>query len=212
MCKKIASLLMSFTLFVTCLAGATISYASDNDCFNNDSETVLINGIEYKYEETFENGEEITHIINLKYGTEDVLYYDKEKNIVFLNEEPFAYVENLLTEVVSTPEYEITPFAVTTGWKYHDTSYKKITWKAGAAASAVAAAISAVIPGTSAKAVIAKMGIAVLNSIANSCVGGKVKCVAYTQVLLDGKVQCRYDWTFITPKGKSYGPYTSYKL
>lgn len=211
MTKRITSLFLVLIMLLTCSAGTTISYASDNAPTVNESETVIIDGKEYKYEDVFVNGKEITRIINLTDNTEDLLYYDIEKGTVFLNNEPIAYIENEPTETVDAPEHGISPLS-TNGWRYHDTSTHRITWKQGVAAAILAGVIASVIPGTGRLAVLAKIGANTLGIIAAACSGGTVKCVAYTQVLLDGKIQCRYDWTFSPNTGESYGPYRSYQL
>ena len=211
MTKRITSLFLSLIMLLTCSVGATISYAADNTSTVAENETVIIDGKEYKYEDVFVNGKEITRIINLTDNTEDILYYDIEKGTVFLNNEPIAYIENEPIETVDAFEYGISPLA-TNGWRYHDTSNHRITWKQGVAAAVLAGVIAAVIPGTGKLAVLARIGANTLGIVAGACAGGIVKCVAYTQVLLDGKVQCRYDWTFKPNTGESYGPYSSYQL
>lgn len=83
MTKRITSLFLVLIMLLTCSAGTTISYASDNAPTVNESETVIIDGKEYKYEDVFVNGKEITRIINLTDNTEDLLYYDIEKKVLY---------------------------------------------------------------------------------------------------------------------------------
>lgn len=198
-------------MLMTCSVGATVSYAADENSIVNESEIVLIDGKEYKYEDEYVNGKEITHIINLTDNTEDTLYYDSENGIVFLNDVPIAYIEKMSTETIEMFENNISPLA-TTGWRYHDTSSHRITWVQGVTAAVLAGVIAAVIPGVGKAAVIAKIGLTALGVIAAACAGGTVTCKTYTQVLLDGKVQFRYDWTFKPSTGETYGPYSSYQL
>lgn len=49
MLKRITSLFMAVIISVTCLAGATNSYAADNKYNIEESETVILDGAEYKY-------------------------------------------------------------------------------------------------------------------------------------------------------------------
>lgn len=211
MTKKITSFLMAFIMLIVCSAGATVSYADDNTFTIDSSEMVLIDGKEYKYEEILTDGKEIIHVINLTDNTEDILYYDTEKSTVFLNDMPIAYIEKVSEDATGGFENFISPLA-TNGWRYHDTSNHRITWVQGVTAAVLAGIIAAVIPGTGKLAVLAKIGATTLGIVAGACAGGTVKCVAYTQVLLDGKVQFRYDWTFKPSTGESYGPYSSYQL
>lgn len=208
--KKLLSLFLAFATLLTCLSGVTMSYAAENVQVK-ESETIIIEGNTYKYEEVIENGKEYTRIINLTKNTEDILYYDTSKDTFYLNDEPVAHVEVETTKTSDTTNDGITPFAKT-GWRYHDTSTTKISWIKGVSASILAGIIAEVIPATGTVTVLMKIGVKTLGTIAGACVGGTVKCVAYTQTLLDGKVQCRYDWTFKPRTGETYGPYRSYQL
>lgn len=198
-------------MVIVCSAGATVSYDADKTVTIDSSETVIIDGKEYRYENVLANGKEIIYIIHLTDNTEDILYYDIGNNTVFLNDMPIAYIEKVSEDETVGFENFISPLA-TNGWRYHDTSNHRITWVQGVTAAVLAGVIAAVIPGTGKLAVLAKIGATTLGIVAGACAGGTVKCVAYTQVLLDGKVQFRYDWTFRPSTGESYGPYSSYQL
>ncbi len=202
---------MALIMVIVCSAGATVSYDADKTVTIDSSETVIIDGKEYRYENVLANGKEIIYIIHLTDNTEDILYYDIGNNTVFLNDMPIAYIEKVSEDETVGFENFISPLA-TNGWRYHDTSNHRITWVQGVTASVLAGIIAAVIPGTGKLAVLAKIGATTLGIVAGACAGGTVKCVAYTQVLLDGKVQFRYDWTFKPSTGESYGPYSSYQL
>lgn len=200
---------MAFVMLITCSLGTVVSFASDN---STQSETITIDGVTYRFEYSYSHGDKVTHIINMDDNTEDIVYYKKDNGTIYFNGSPMAYVETIsVVKTENVSENSITPFA-STGWRYHDTSTHRITWLAGTSASAVAAAISAAIPGTTTFQVILKMGLSALSSIAKSCIGGTLKCVAYTQTLADGKIQCRYDWTFTADSGDSYGPFSTYQL
>lgn len=202
---------MALIMVIVCSAGATVSYDADKTVTIDSSETVIIDGKEYRYENVLANGKEIIYIIHLTDNTEDILYYDIGNNTVFLNDMPIAYIEKVSEDETVGFENFISPLA-TNGWRYHDTSNHRITWVQGVTAAVLAGVIAAVIPGTGKLAVLAKIGATTLGIVAGACTGGTVKCVAYTQVLLDGKVQFRYDWTFKPSTGESYGPYSSYQL
>lgn len=202
---------MALIMVIVCSAGATISYANDNTFTIDSSETVIIDGKEYRYENVLANGKEIIYIIHLTDNTEDILYYDIGNNTVFLNDMPIAYTEKVSEDTVDEFKNCILPLAAN-GWRNHDTSNHRITWVQGVTAAVLAGVIAAVIPGSGKLTVLAKIGVTALGIVAGACAGGTVKCVAYTQVLLDGKVQFRYDRTFKPSAGGSYGPYRSYQL
>ena len=210
MIKRITSLFLALIMLITCSNCATISYAAENISAVDEREEVIINGKEYKYEDGFVNGKEITRIINLTDNTEDILYYDAEKGTVFMNDVPVAYIEEVSPEAIYGLKNNIPSFS-TYGWRYHDTSSHRITWKQGVTAAVLAGVIAYVLPVNKAT-VIAGIGITALGIVAAACSGGTVTCKTYTQVLLDGKVQFRYDWSFKPNTGETYGPYSSYQL
>lgn len=91
---------MALIMVIVCSAGATISYANDNTFTIDSSETVIIDGKEYRYENVLANGKEIIYIIHLTDNTEDILYYDIGNNTVFLNDMPIAYNEKVSEDTV----------------------------------------------------------------------------------------------------------------
>ena len=159
----------------------------------------------------FVDDKEYMYITNITDEITDVVYYDVCSGIIFLNGKPVAYVENAVSFPDEKSIESVSPLA-TTGWRYHDTSNHRISWARGVAAATLAGIIAAVIPSTGWLSVLTKIGATALSAVSAACIGGNVKCVAYTQVLASGKVQCRYDWTFRPSSGESYGPYSSYKL
>lgn len=213
MTKKITSLILAFAMLIACSSGAINSFAADNIVCNDEDERITIDGVTYKYEYSYSGEKEFTHIINLNDNTEYVVYYDRGKGIVFLNNEPLAYIDVTYSSDTQVPSRGNISLA-SNYWVYHDTSTHRITLVESRVAKygiiAVATAIAAVIPGCTATKVIIAVGVAALSDIAEECKGGTVKCVAYTHVLNDGSVQFRFDWTFTTEKGKSYGPYSTY--
>lgn len=205
--KKIQKCLAFALAIIMCLSATPVLAASSNQ--NSDKrETTTINGVTYEFEYSYSDGKKITNIKNVTEKTEEVLCYDVERGVIFLDNQLLAYIEDTSDEQEEVPQ--IVPFA--NYWVYHDTSTIRITWAATATFMAVASAIAAVLPNTGVVGVITQMGISVLSSLADSATGGTVRCVAYTHVLTDGRVQCRWDWTFIAPTGESYGPYSTYDL
>ena len=211
MLKRITSLFMAVIISVTCLAGATNSYAADNEYNIEESETIILDGAEYKYVDEYVDGKEITHILNLTDNTEDILYYDEANGTIYLNDEPVAYVEDVISSENIFSKNEVNPLA-DNYWKWHDSSTKRITWAQGVAAAVLAGIIAAVIPNVGKITVIVKIGLSALSVVAAACGGAYVDCVSYTHVLNDGSVQLRCDWTFRPSTGDKYGPYSSYWL
>ena len=205
MSKRMVSLFLSTVMFVVCSFGATATYAAEN------IETAIIDGKEYRCESRIVDDKEYMYITNITDEITDVVYYDVCSGIIFHNGKPVAYVENAVSFPDEKSIESVSPLA-TTGWRYHDTSNHRISWARGVAAATLAGIIAAVIPSTGWLSVLTKIGATALSAVSAACIGGNVKCVAYTQVLASGKVQCRYDWTFRPSSGESYGPYSSYKL
>lgn len=50
---------MALIMVIVCSAGATVSYAADKTVTIDSSETVIIDGKEYRYENVLANGKEI---------------------------------------------------------------------------------------------------------------------------------------------------------
>ncbi len=212
MIKRITSLFLAFTILTTCLIGATNMYASDNKYYNEKSETVIYDGIEYKYIDEFVNGKEITHILNLTNNTEDILYFDEVNGIIYLNNEPIAFVEDVILSENISSETGISPLAGDSYWGYNGTTTKRITWAQGVAAAVLAGIIAAVIPNVGKVAVILKIGLSALGVVAAACGGAYVDCASYSHVLMDGKIEFRLNWTFRPSTGDVYGPYSKYIL
>lgn len=205
--KKITSFVMSVIMLITCLSSVTISYASDNDCDFNDNETIIIDGITYKFEYSYLDGEKITRIVNLTDNTEDILYYNKEKKTIFLNDAPVAFVQDIPSEQA------VVPFANKNNrWVYYVTTNKRISWAMGTSVAVVAGVIAAVIPGASAKTIFARIGVGTLGILAGSSNGGIVEIREYRRVLMNEKVEFRFDWSFYAQTGDVYGPFSTYLL
>lgn len=212
MIKRIISLFMAFTILTTCLVGATNMYAADNQYTDENSETVILDGMEYKYIDEYVDGKEITHILNLTANTEDILYYDEANGTIYLNNEPVAYVEDVISSENISSESRVSPLAGDSYWGYNGTTTKRITWAQGVAAAVLAGIIAAVIPNVGKIAVIAKIGLTALGIVAAACGGAYVDCASYSHVLMDGKIEFRFDWTFRPSTGDVYGPYSKYVL
>lgn len=187
-------------------------YAADNQYTDKNSETVILDGMEYKYIDKYVDGKEITHILNLTANTEDILYYDEADGTIYLNNEPVAYVEDVISSENISSESRVSPLAGDSYWGYNGTTTKRITWAQGVAAAVLAGIIAAVIPNVGKIAVIAKIGLTALGVVAAACGGAYADCASYSHVLMDGKIEFRFDWTFRPNTGDKYGPYSKYVL
>lgn len=206
MYKKIISLLITIVTIATCFNGVIISSASNTE----NSETFTIEGITYRYEDLYLDGKEVTRISNLTDNTEDILYYDKASETIYLNDKPIAILSKNFSSNFNINN-GINPCS-DNYWNFHDRSTTNITWVQSVTAAVLAGIIAACIPGVSKWAVLSRIGVSTLGVIAGACAGGKVICDAYTHVLTDGTVQIRYDWTFKPSTGETYGPFSSYDL
>lgn len=205
---KLISLILALSMAVTYLSTTMVSFANNLEKENNNSqsETININGINYKYEYYTYDQQQVTKIVNLDNNNVDVISYNQIDGTITLNGEQFGYINNMQT---SNP---VTPLKSDNGWRFHDRSKIHISWAKGASVAVVAGAIASVIPGAGAGSIILKIGFNALSTIASMSVGGDIIVDTYTQVLMSGKIQFRYDWTFVASTGDKYGPFSSYQL
>ena len=196
-------------LMRTCSLGAATALAAENDGNTGERETIVIDGSVYAFEESCYNGMPATYIDNLTAGTRDVVYYDEANGTIYWNGELLAYVETV-SATEANPANGISPFAAE-HWTHNGKSSFKVTWAHKASVFAVAGAISAVLPEVGTFQVIAKMTLGVIKGLAEAAVGGTVEIEEYYHIYADGRIQYRWDWTFIAPTtNERYGPFTSY--
>ena len=213
MAKKITSIALAMVLIITCSLGATTALAAESNDNTGQNETIVIDGSVYEFEDAYWNGMPATYINNLTENTRDVVYYDEANGTVYWKGEPMAYIEKVST-TVAEPEDGISPLAAE-HWTYKGKSSFKVTWAHKATvfvvAGAISAVVSTVIPGYTALKVVLAIGLKGLKELANAAVGGTVEIEEYYHIYTDGRIQYRWDWTFIAPTtGERYGPFTSY--
>lgn len=205
--QKIASL---FLILLTIISSISISVsASSANNSNIENSTILtIDGSLYKFEEINFDGKEITRVTNLSTHTQELIYFDENRGIVFSNNKPVAYVSEE-TSTENNTLHSISPFTTDPYWTYVETKYYKVTWAKGASIAVVAGAIAAVLPGKSKLSVILALGIGTLGGIAGSAIGGTVKLSLYKHVTPQtAKIELLYEWSFIAPTGETYGPFS----
>lgn len=209
MTKKIVAFTLSLILLASCFTSN--SFAIQNNA--SDSETIItIDGITYRIEESYINNNKSICITNQMTNKKEVVYYDNDKNTVYLDNKPIAFINTSISEQEDKYQQVANYSSVATGWKHHDTSWHTISWLETATIIVIASAIAVVIPTETTAGIIGKMGLTALKTIAGLCTNGRIRCVTYTQVLLDGSVQYRHDWTFFAPTGEGFGPYSTYYL
>lgn len=213
MAKKITSIALAMVLIITCSLGATTALAAESNDNTGQSDTIVIDGSVYEFEDAYWNGMPATYINNLTENTRDVVYYDEANGTIYWNGEPMAYVEKVST-TLAEPETGISPLAAD-HWTYDRTETYNVSWARGASVSAVASAIAAAASRMGGKlkalGVILEMGFSALSSLADSSVGGTVQVDQYYHIYADGRIQYRWDWSFIAPTtGKRYGPFTTF--
>lgn len=213
MAKKITSIALAMVLLITCSLGATTALAAESNDNTGQNETIVIDGSLYEFEDAYWNGMPATYINNLTENTRDVVYYDEATGTVYWNGEPMAYIEKVST-TLAEPETGISPLAAD-HWTYKGRSSFEVTWVHSASIFAVATAISkaigVVVPGVTALKIILAMGVGALTGLAKAATGGTVQIDEYYHIYSDGRIQYRWDWTFIAPTtGEVFGPFTTY--
>lgn len=212
MAKKITSIALAMVLLITCSLGATTAFAAESNDNASQNETIVIDGSVYEFEEAYWNGMPATYINNLTENTRDIVYYDEANGTIYWNGEPMAYIEKVST-TLAEPETGISLLAAD-HWTYDRTETYHVSWAQGASVSAVASAIATAASRMGGKlkalGVILEIGFSTLSSLADSSVGGTVQVAQYHHIYTDGRIQYRWDWTFIASTGEHYGPFTTY--
>lgn len=202
--KKILGLLLS-VVFVFQLSAPV--YAVEPLQVNKEStegvEIVNIDGTNYTfYYDYSSNGRMIT-ITNDKSRDVDVVFYDVEGSLLYLNEE-------IIGRAIVSDEAHLTGYSVYAddGWKLLAADTYIISWAAGATAAAVAAAIAAYLGTLGAAGVVAAMGTTALGAIAAAAIGGELYVEVSMFHVPPITPTYRYEWTFTPTTGETYGPYS----
>lgn len=208
--KKIKKITAIFLILITIISALSMSASASPSKNSNikDVEILTIDGLQYKFEEIYLDGKDVIRVTNLSTNTQEILYFDESIGTLFSNGKPVAYISE--TSVVEEKIlHSVSPLTNDPYWTYVETKYYKVTWAKSAGVIAVATAIASVLPGKGWATVIAKIGLSVLKSIAESAVGGIVKLVLYNHVTPQiAKIELLYEWSFIAPAGEVYGPFS----
>lgn len=208
--KKIKKITAIFLILITIISALSMSASASPSKNSNikDVEILTIDGLQYKFEEIYLDGKDVIRVTNLSTNTQEILYFDESIGTLFSNGKPVAYISE--TSVVEEKIlHSVSPLTNDPYWTYVETKYYKVTWAKSAGVIAVATAIASVLPGKGWATVIAKIGLSVLKSIAESAVGGIVKLVLYNHVTPQiAKIELLYEWSFIAPTGEVYGPFS----
>lgn len=205
--KKISGL-MSMILVAVFILGITVqpAFASESadaeyDLYENrESESVNIDGINYRFFYYYENGNKAIDITNGSSGHVDKLIYDEANHKMYFNGEQFFTIDD--TNTMSSPIRTLSK-----GWESIGKSSHVITWKQSTTAAALAAAIAVYVGSLGSAGVIAAMGIAALGAIAANTTSGTVTVDIQWYKPFFGNPQYRYIWSFTTSTRDTFGPY-----
>lgn len=224
--KRKTSKMIASVLCLTMLAGTT-SFAQEGAVVTDENinpyvqeltEEVEIDGTTYSYEYDLQDGKKVTNITNEDTSETDVLVYDEENGVFYLNGSVVAEIEDVEEEDINVGEQSgadvfedggVSMQAKASRYKYIGAVNKKVTWKHGVAVAVAAGIIAAALVCMTGAKVIFSIGYNAVKYFANNCVGGRVKSKVYE--MKAGKVtNYKHVWSFTTSKGKKYGNYTSY--
>lgn len=206
--KKFIAAFLALIMIFSALSISASAFSSDQSTIK-DSEIMTFDGISYRIEEISLNGMEVTRVINLSTNTQEIIYFDESIGTLFSNGEPVAYVEEIKTAEKESLLGSVSPLTNDPYWSHAETKYYKVTWAQGASIAVVAGVIAAVLPGKGKIAVIAAIGIGALGDITSSSIGGTIKLDLYRHVIPQAaKIELLYEWSFITPTGETYGPFS----
>lgn len=197
--KKIVALMLTFV----CVSNMwlTPTYAYDVNASiglaDSESDTVILDGVTYRYDFYSDAGNKITRVVNLLTDEVDIVMYDPETETVYING---ALAVKRIPE-----QYAVSSYGNTAdGWQILGKDSYYVSWAVGTSAATVAAAIAAFLANLGPAGVIAAIGVAALGSLASSCSGGTL----YRELhMYPNPIQYRYKWSFRAPTGTTYGPY-----
>lgn len=191
---------LTFSLTIQPVFGATTVGVVSDLYATEQSEMVYIDGDSYTYNYYYENGSRAIDIINNQSGHIDKIVYNQAENIIYLNEDQLAVIDNTASTL---------DLGFTDGWESLQTSSHYISWGEATTKAVIAGMIAIYLGSLGTKGVIAAMGVGALGVIAANSSGGTVRTelqwyhsLFYTQY--------RYVWSFEASTGDVYGPYISY--
>jgi len=179
---------------------------SENDIFAAGYSETIIDGeacvsIDYYYNE---NGNRVVAITDSKTGITDLVEYDEDAGVIYLNDTVCAYVS------VTHSASEDAPQTARGGWVYMGSYSGDVTFVIQCGAFIIATAISALVGpavGSATAAIIASVGSQTLNYI--SAHTNRVYVSGNTWRMTSGIYINQKDTFTMTAFGNSYGPYTT---
>lgn len=175
----------------------------------NKTEILNINGINYKYSYSYENGNKLITITNDSNNKIEKIKEDKTGN-VYLNNEKFLIQEdnNIKDNTILEDENIIKPRAYAYyQWETKSYSNYYISWAKATSVAAVAGAIAVKVGTLGAPGVIAAMGLTTLGVIASQTAGGRVSVKIQMFRAPYINPQYRTVWGFKASTGDYYGNY-----
>ena len=195
------SLIMIFSFSISAFAANT-TYENEDLYLNEESESVMLEGVNYTYHYYYLNGNRAINVVNNDTGHIDTIVYDNAASKIYLNNEPFPLVINA-ESAVCAPTYS-------SNWESLGTGSYRVSWALGTTVSVVAGAIATALGFLSSKGVIAAIGANALSTIASNSIGGTLTVETQWLHLPFTNPQYRYIWSFTASSGDKYGPYITH--
>lgn len=192
----------------------TVSAATNdsnlNDVYQNqESETVLIEGISYTYDYRYEDNNRTIYITNNSNNLVEKVSYHENNSTIYYNDEEFLTLEIDDNTELNSPS-SITTKAKNT-WETISTGSKYISWAKGVTVSVLAGIIAVglgyIAFGATAAIVISSMGASTLSIIASAAIGGTIKTKYQRFMPSFGAPYHRWIWSFTASTGDFYGNY-----
>lgn len=192
----------SFAPSAGAAGNSTVTENTSDLYLNQESETVLLDGVSYTYDYGYEGGNKTITITNTATNSVEKVAYDEDNSVIYYNDEELTVVEDEDNAELSG----VATYATNT-WVTVSTSSKYVSWAKGISAAALAAVIAVPLSGLGVAGVIAAMGMGALGVLAAGAIGGTVKLKLQRFTPSFGAPYHRYLWSFKASTGDSYGDY-----
>lgn len=202
--KKFQKLLAAILSVTLCLNAFVVPVLADSPVssafsFENASEFIEIDGVNYKFDYSMDSNTRIVTVTNLSTAEVDIVAYNPSESTIYLN-------DSVLAKITDDSSISYTSEA-RAGWTDISSSSHYISWKQGTSVAIVAAALATFLGSLGTAGVIAAMGTAALGTLAASASGGTLYLTLQEYYVPLATPQYRYEWSFRASTGDYYGPY-----
>ncbi len=190
-------------VFSLCILPASAKSADNNIYRAGKTEVVNINGVNYTYHYSLENGIRKIEVTEENSNKTDIVTYNESNSTIYLNGRVVGTGGAVIQSRTGSNTSSSSPYGEYIGSFSH-----RVTWGEGVSVGVVAACIAAGCGFLGAGAIIALFGYTALSGLAFSSVGGTVYGDIY---ILTGPESTLYTyiWSFTAWTGDSYGPFTT---